>query len=566
MMSTPKTSLASIWLLLATLLLFACWLAPGHHYPWVSFQNESVAAVAALFFCAAALSVTGVPASWPRIALVIAVVSIVPWIQFAAGQIAFRSDALLSFLYLAALVLCISAGATLAGQNRPGFLDSVFGALLAAAIASTGLALSQWLGLDLSQYIEWMPPGSRAIGNIAQPNHLAALLALGLLGALRFYESARIGGRVFWLIALWLALGMAFTRTRMVWLAAVLFVVAWTWLASRAPARLSRRALVAWVVAFAAIVAAIGPLSALLDASAPESVSDRLQGGGGRLRIWATLIDGLMRSPWAGYGWSQVSRAGLAGSLTHFTGESMLRQSHSVPLDLLIWNGIPLGLLLIGCVVAWWVRQTRRCDSAERGVVLAAVSLILLYSLIEFPLESLYFVVPFGLLVGALEGWSAAEAPVRAPRAAMAVALAGLAALGFVVAIEYVDVEQASRDGRMLAAGFIGSAVLPRPRLLDEPIEYIRFWRTPAHESMSAEELAWMRKMAGRNPAPPTLLRYATATGLNGQADIASQTLRRLCNMHSATRCDEGRKSWVQLQQNYQALRPIAYPPTPTPP
>jgi Virulence factor membrane-bound polymerase, C-terminal/O-Antigen ligase len=367
-------------------------------------------------------------------------------------------------------------------------------------------------------------------------------------------------------VALWLALGMALTRSRIAWLAAAVFVVGWAWARARIGARLSPRSLLAWTVLFGAIVAVIGPLSDAVNIHAPESVADRLQSGGGRLRIWATLVEGLMQSPWVGYGWSQVSRAALAGSLNHFTGESMLRQSHSVPLDLMVWTGVPLGLLLIGIIVLWWVRHMMRCDSAERAVVFTAVSLILLYSSIEFPLESFFFLVPFGLLTGALEAWSPASPLSHAPRAAFALVLGAIAALGFAVGVEYLDVEQASRDGRLAAAGYGPTRPLPAPVLLDEPIEYIRFWRTQARPGMSVDELDWMRRIAGRNPAPPTLLRYAVATGLNGQSEVAAQALIRLCNMHRAKRCDDGRKSWAQLQQSFPVLSTVPYPPTPKPP
>jgi hypothetical protein len=566
-MKPHQSSLSSIALLLGTLALFACWLMPGHYVPWVTFQNEAVAVLAGILFCVAALLTADNGPRWPRASLFVAALAVVPTLQFFFGQIAFRSDAILSCLYLLTLALTIGAGSTLARADRRKFLDSVLGPLLAAGIASTGMALAQWLNLGLSDLIEWMPPGARAIANIAQPNHLAALLALGLLGALWLYETGRIHGRTLWFVALWLALGMAFTRSRMVWLAAATVLVCWIWLGTRIKLRLSNRALLAWVITFGTIVVALGPLSGAIDTHVPESVADRLQGGGGRLRIWATLIDGLMQSPWVGYGWSQVSRAALEGSLHHFTGESMLRQSHSVPLDLLIWNGIPLGLLLIGLIAAWWVHQLFRCDNAERACVLGVVGVLSLYSLVEFPLESFYFLVPFGLLVGALEGWSPSRAsPTPGPRAAFALGVTSVAAVGAAVAIEYLEVEQASRDGRMLAAGFVSSAKLPTAVLLDEPIEYIRFWRTPARAGMSADELDWMRKVAGRNPAPPSLLRYATAAGLNGQAPLATDTLIRLCNMHRGPRCDEGRQSWALPQQNFPVLQSIAYPSTPTPP
>jgi O-antigen ligase len=564
--NSTNSSFHSVALLLGALALFACWLVPGHYFPWIAFQNEALAALAGLLFGVAALAVRDGPPRWPAASSVLALTALIPPLQWVAGQISFRSDAVLSFLYLAALSLCVSAGATLALADRKKLLDSLFGALLAAGIVSVGMAMAQWLNLGLTDLVEWLPPGYRAIGNIAQPNHLAALLALSVLSALWFYETRRIGGAALALVCIWLVFGMALTRSRMIWLAAVVFALWWLWMDRRTTLRLRPALLLVGLGVLAIAVVGLGALSDLLQTHSPESLAKRLQTGGGRLRIWAALVDGVMQSPWVGYGWSQVSRAGLAGSLNHYTGESMLRQSHSVPLDLLAWVGIPLGLLLMGLVALWWWRQLRRCDSAERALALSVVGLLTLYSLIEFPLESFFFLVPCGLCVGALEGWSAAKPPAAAPRTALGVGLAGVAVLGFAVAVEYLAVEDASRRGRMRAAGLAVDLTLPSPTLLDEPIEYIRFWFSSAKPGMTPEELDWMRRIVGRNPAPPSLLRYATAAGLNGQPMVAAQTLIRLCNMHRALRCDEGRRSWSQLQQNFPALQSIAYPPTPAEP
>lgn len=565
--SSSRSSPTSLAVLAAAFALFACWLAPGHYFPWVSYQNEVVAGVAgALFGLSAVVSRAGAPA-WPRVSLFIAVVALVPAVQWAFGQISFRSDAVLSFLYLGTLSVSIAAGATLSRDDRRSLIDAVMGALLAAAIVSVGLALVQWLMLNPSPQIAWVPPGYRPIGNIAQPNHLASLFALGLLGGLWFYETHRVGGRVMLLVALWLAIGMALARSRMNWLAVTAVVVALAWVGTRVTMRLRVAPSLGWLALLAAATLAMGPLSAMLDTAPLQSVTERFQTGGGRLRIWTNLFDGLMQSPWLGYGWSQVSRAGLAGSTNHYVGEQMLRQSHSLPLDLVIWVGIPLGLLLIGALAWWWWHQVRRCDSAERAVVLSAVGIVSIHSLVEFPLESFYFLIPFGVLVGALEGWSTPLATVRTslPRAAMAAAVGGMTALGAAVAIEYLTVEDASRNGRLLAAGFVASAPLPEPRLLDEPIEYVRFWRTRARAGMSTQELDWMRRVVGRNPSPPALLRYATALGLNGAPQAAARTLVQLCNMHLRRSCDEGRESWTQLQRNFPVLTPIPYPATPKP-
>jgi hypothetical protein len=553
-------------LLLGSIMLFASWLAPGHYFPWINFQNEWLAALAGLVMGAAALLWANERLRWPKSSSFAFLVIGVPVAQMLAGQIAFRSDGVMVVLYLASFGLAIAVGAALARSHRREFLDGLFGALLAAGVVSTGMAAVQWLDLGPIGYVAWIPPGARPIANVAQPNHLASLLGLSLIGALWLYETHRISGRVLWLVAVWLTIGMAMTRSRMIWIAAAAFSFGWAVLRRRTETRLTPRALTAWILFFGMAVIAWGPLSEAVGTVAPLSMAERVQGGGGRWRIWSTLLDALWQSPWVGYGWSQVSRAGLVGALDHYTGESMLRNGHSLLLDLLLWNGVPVGLLIIAGIGWWWFRQIRRCDSAERGLVLAAVGIVFVHALLEFPLEYYYFLIPTALFVGALEADPSDATRHRFARTAMAALLTGFAVAAAWVFVEYVQVEEASRENRMLAAGYSRSASLPRLVLLDEPIDYMRFWRTEARAGMSAEEMTRMRKVVERNPAPSSLLRYATAEGLNGQPEEAARTLVQLCNMHRAERCDEGRTSWQRLRVAFPVLQSVAYPATPVAP
>ena len=89
-----------------------------------------------------------------------------------------------------------------------------------------------------------------------------------------------------------------------------------------------------------------------------------------------------------------------------------------------------------------------------------------------------------------------------------------------------------------------------------------RFWLTQARPQMTSHELDWMRRVSMREPRPPAMLRYALAAGLNGRPDEAALTLARLCHLHPAERCDEGRASWHSAQEKYPALRAVAFPTT----
>ena len=551
-------------LLLGFVILFASWLAPGHFSPWVNFQNELVAAVATLLIgFAAVASAREARLPWPRLAAFAMLAALVPLLQTAIGQIRFVSDGVLAAAYVSGFALAVVAGATLVQTRREEFLAGLFGALLAAGLVSTGMAALQWLDVGPISYVELMEPGGRPYANLVQPNHLATLLGLALVGALWLFETRRVNGPVLCLSAAWLCLGLAMTRSRTAWLFVLLFALSWLWMRRRTTVRLTTLALTSALGLFVVGVLAWGPLSRAIDVAAPVSVAERLQSGGGRLRFWQTLLDALWDSPWVGYGWSQVSRASLVGSQHHYTGESMLRNSHTLVLDLLLWNGIPLGLLMIGVLVWWFARQVRACRDAQHWLLLVGVGVIFIHGLVEYPLEYLYFLLTAGLLMGAADGWAPSARVWRAPRAALLAPLVLMTGLTAWIAVEYMRIEEASRQGLMVMAGYARSATPPDVQLLDGPREYIRLWKTEARSGMAADELQWMRNVVERNPSPPALLRFALATGVNGRPQDAADTLVRLCNMHRTARCDEGRQSWAQLQSQYPVLNAIAYPPTP---
>ena len=63
-------------LLLGFVVLFASWIAPGHWNPWVNFQHELLAAVAAtLIGLAAITSARQARVPWPRLAMFVLLVA-----------------------------------------------------------------------------------------------------------------------------------------------------------------------------------------------------------------------------------------------------------------------------------------------------------------------------------------------------------------------------------------------------------------------------------------------------------------------------------------------------------
>ncbi len=556
-MSVPILNYPTMFLGLFTLCL--SYLLPGHYPPWNSFEQQALAAfgvalvAAAVFAAHARVRVSS--SAW--VALAAAAVAPVQWVS---GQIVFLSDALLSSLYLVALALSIAAGAT--HQRVSDLSDGLAVALIAAGIVSTALAVVQWLNLSWGIFSIDMRPGGRPYGNLAQPNHLATLLALSVMAVLGQFERRRISAVVAALAVSWFAFGMAMSQSRTGWFFVVMLGLWWAVMHRRVGLRLDGRVMAGGIVLFAALVLGWERLSdALLLPTG--SLEERLHAGT-RWLHWQTLVDAALQAPWSGYGWTQIALAQQAAVLAHPASHEWLRNSHNLVLDLVLWNGIPLGLLLFGAIVWWVVRQIRCCRSADQWIWLGSIGALLLHGLLEYPLDYTYFLLPVGLMMGMLEGVRDPVSRVQVRRWMALAVLAGTIGMLAWVSLEYLRVQDGARQLRFAMIGVDAenpaAQNVPDVVLLDAPREYHRFLLTLARPGLTESELDWMRDVSLRHAVPPAMLRYALAAGLNGRKKEAEDTLARICKMHPEPRCDEGRAAWALLQQRYDVLSDTKMP------
>lgn len=544
--------------------LGAAFLLPGHYLPWASFQPQWASAMAVLLIAGSMVHQSeGAKASrlpLPRLAILALTLALVPPLQFALGALPFLSDALLSSLYLLGVALAIVAGATAATSDRRHLVPWLFAALLAAAMVSVALALLQWLQLGSFLFVADLRPGDRPGANLGQPNHLATLLSLGVVGLLYFFETRRLGALCCTLALAWLGLGLVMTQSRTGWLSMGLLALWCLWKCRPLTLRVRPAAIVIAAILFFGLVAVWPKFNEALQLSG-GSLQERLKPGT-RWLHWQALWEAAWLEPWSGYGWQQVATAQQRTVLGYPATQEMVQNSHNLLLDLMVWNGAWLGLAVAACLVWWFVRQMRHCGSVERFILVAAVSVIGVHALLEYPLDHAYFLLPLGLLIGLLD--LPGRPRLGLPRPLFAAALAAMFAMLLWIGDEYLEVEQANRDVRLLLARIgvdkVPSVPPPDVRLLDGPREYHRFMITPAHSGMTADELDWMLRVMQRNAYPPAMMRYALAAGLNGRPQEAELMLQRLCHMHAEARCDEARASWSAAQQQFAVLRPIPAP------
>jgi hypothetical protein len=99
----------------------------------------------------------------------------------------------------------------------------------------------------------------------------------------------------------------------------------------------------------------------------------------------------------------------MQASLAQFTPDpyqmvtgGTLRHTHNLVFDLLVELGLPIGLAVCTLLLLWAVSAVRKVARSEQLWMLLFVAALVVHALLEFPLHYAYFLLPLGLMGGAL--------------------------------------------------------------------------------------------------------------------------------------------------------------------
>ncbi len=536
------------------------WLVPTHDELWWMFHTDVAMALAALMLAMWALVRPGRwQLTWPP--LILMLVALVPLAQALGGMQTYRADALLASLYLAgsALAVAIGARAETIGPHRVP--DALAAGFAIAAITSTGLLLYQWLRVDgLGVLVLMLPRGGRPIANLGQPNMLATLLVWGLLALWWGRGRGRIGGGVAVAAAAFLLFGTALTQSRAGALEVALVAVAAMFGSggSRPGSRWVMLALLGW---FMALVLVLPGLTNTLQLEPVQTLEQQVQPGR-RLQIWAMALQQIAHRPFFGWGWTEGMGAQLAlgdsGPLLHL----LVTYAHNLLLDLLVWNGIPLGLTIFLAIAGWFVIRWRNHAPADRPMLLA-LTCLLIHALVELPHAYAFFLLPAGLMVGVIEAHVAKRPVLAAPRFLIVGLTVLLALVLAVVSVEYVRIEAALLETRMRIAR-VGTHAPPSPPqvwLLRPFVELLEVLVITPDITLDNAELDKVRRVAERFPSGPNLFRYAQSAALTGRPDEARRALALICQVTPPGHCQASSQAWRLLADTkYPAMATILPP------
>jgi O-antigen ligase len=563
-----RLSLAPVWGAMSAILLSLGWLLPNHTKPWTSFESDAWVATVLAVIGLVVIVRARREVVWQGLAMV--VVSLIPlaFVQWALDLLPFAGQAWIFSAYMIGFALALLVGQQWQAWRPTWMGDMLFSAIGIAAALSVTMQLQQWLGqTDTSTLDVWVRAsnGSRPYANMGQPNQLATLLLWGLL-ACGWGVWRRLLGRAAALLAsAFLLFGLALTQSRTGALALLAIVLGtWFW-----RPQWGARA-VPWYVTglagfYAAALLTLSPLRRLLLLDVPASMVARL---GHELRpdLWRLLLDAAWHRPWTGYGVVQVLSAQASVAESHPALHYPFLQAHNLFLEFVLWMGIPLGMLLSGCVLAWVITAALRVRHPPEILYFLFVLVGGLHAMLELPLHYAYFLLPTGLAMGALNE-SLKIWPIRLPSPLTGrPLLLGIWCLGVVllglIARDYFRVEESYTSLQLERAGIQGShpAEPPEVLLLTDLREAQRFMTYEPVSGVDASTIRWARDATLAWPSSRSFMTLAILLGLNEHEEEARSWLVKMCLIVPEKQCATAPERWAEAQKLHPQLAAIEWP------
>ena len=261
---------------------------------------------------------------------------------------------------------------------------------------------------------------------------------------------------------------------------------------------------------------------------------------------WQMFLVAIKESPWVGYGWDQIviAQATLADAYPPLNG--VFRYAHNMFLDLVLWFGIPIGLVAISSICYWLFCCFKNVKNFEDAILVALFAVVVVHSMFEMPLYYAYFLLPFGILAGSVNV-RLVFSPVIfiGVRSVVTVAVFMSALLALVVE-EYVRIESSHYvlrlDWENIEHGY--DKAPPNLVFLNQWYGYFKLARFDNKTAANEEMLSWMRQVTMFFPNPDFYMKLATQLANNNRFEEASVELERMCNMVPHDVCVRAKKAF----------------------
>lgn len=266
--------------------------------------------------------------------------------------------------------------------------------------------------------------------------------------------------------------------------------------------------------------------------------------------------------PFWGYGWGQVIEAQIEQSLNYPALYSVFSQSHNLFLDLALWNGTLVALVVFCVLVRWTYRKIKAVNSGKSALLLLFVLIPLNHAMLELPLHYAYMLLPVGLVMGAMDATQNSPSAIKTNRGV----LLAILLLAFVMLItiikDYSRVERSYLQLRFNQTNpaMFASPDVPNVVMLTQWREFIKLINFEPRPNITYQEINWMRKLTLLYPSAGFSQKLATGLAMQGRKSEAQLWLKRACKVNTASQCDALREAWARQSKNNAMIAQVSWP------
>ncbi|MBC6904437.1 hypothetical protein DWB84_03015 [Saccharophagus sp. K07] len=511
--------------------MILAWVIPDHYLPWRAFYNEFFSFLAFLFLWGSQIANRKYISCFVFVGIIVLAFI---FIQYGLGIYFFRSDAVMAGIYIGSALLAYQLGLSLK-RNSEIFWLAVVLAVGGGINALIGIA--QWLQVESF----WTIPqsGGRSEGNLGQANNYATLLVWALVANIYLFLNRATSFAFFLFLGFLLIAGILVSESRTP-IVQLCFVFVWLFWGCRGFVSIDERIKASVPIVIYGVAYLFYPmLDAVWNFSDPEGVRLVTGSYGKRVAIWLSLAPAVLNSPPLGYGVGQVSVAQFSYLNEFAETVEMVEHSHNLIIDMVVWFGPVLGGGLALFILIWIARRYFQRISGNEWFLLAIIAVVLIHSMLEYPIEYAYFLLPVAFVLGLADRNKVKLAEIAVGRFFYSGTLLVLMIVGAgVIWREYRVLEE---DHRLMRGQNFGLPIDGKINLsqsvavIDGEREYIQFARKKAHADMSETDLLWMKMVVYRYPFPVLIYRYSVALALNNREAEGYLELQKIKHLYGET-------------------------------
>jgi hypothetical protein len=281
-----------------------------------------------------------------------------------------------------------------------------------------------------------------------------------------------------------------------------------------------------------------------------------------RFDAWLMFLKAMLLRPWFGFGWGQLGFAQFLMAQENISMGGSMLQSHNLLLDLLLWNGFPLGLVLIFVMLWTCITLARRIATFGQLWMSFFVMVLGVHSMLEYPLHYAFFLLPTGLIVGALIQ-SVGVAPIAHSPRWVAICLILVTTTILVISTrDYFRVETSYYGLRFELKKIPTNHSKEPPDVLsmNQWRRYLEFARQPLTSNLT-EQLREMSNLVQSVPSAYVLYKYAAQLAVNDRITESQNWLKMMCSISPVQHCEIIKAEWFKQAQDNPKFGAVKWPP-----